>query len=91
MTTVYNVGDILYERGKEAAGPGRIRNAVHEWTVLSVVLDADYTDEEGRPLQVVTLRKFVGARAVYLADLAELIDIKANHGTWSREKPEGWK
>lgn len=87
MTTAYKVGGHLYE-GDHREVDGKRRPCVRTWDILSVVPDPKWQDDDGEPLQVVTLRTSVKRAPKYRAESADFLDIDVKAGVWRRTKKD---
>ena len=85
--TVYKVGEHLYE-GVHAEVDGKRRPIVRTWDILSVVADPKWQDDNGQPLQVVTLRTNTKGAPKYRAESADYLDIDVAAGIWRRTKKD---
>jgi|DEB3_MinimDraft_2_1074329.scaffolds.fasta_scaffold108896_1 hypothetical protein len=85
MTGAYKVGGHLYE-GAHRIVAGRRVPCVRKWDILSVVADPKWQDDDGKPLQIVTLRANVERAPRYRAESADFLDIDVTSGAWRRTK-----
>jgi hypothetical protein len=86
VTAIYKPGDTLFERTNAVGKDRRLRRIVREWVVLSVFVDADFTDGD-RPIQILTLRAWTDDRAIYQALMDVEVDSRVEAGTWAAERP----
>ena len=85
-STVYKVGDRLFE-GAHHEIRGKRRPIVRTWEILSVAPDPKWQDNDGQPLQVVTMRTNAKGAPKYRAESADFVDIDIVAGVWHFTSP----